>query len=76
MTVTYIHEDEFTVLSLHYMHIIGLQKWKTEYIDMYYPNITRKFNKIKSIWRHNISNPEFYICKMRLMNEFDALKET
>lgn len=74
--ITIINKYEYyTVLSLRNMHIIGLQKWKMEYVKMYYPDIISIFDKIRKTWKYNISNPEFKICKKRLMHEFEALKE-
>jgi hypothetical protein len=51
----------------------GLERWKTAYIEKHRTDKLRSIRKIQRHWKRSLSDPNFSICKKRLIHEFDEM---
>lgn len=69
-------QTHYYFMSIKYMISYGFYKWKIDYIKTNYKHINLDFlqTRVAYLFRRAISNPEYNLCKQRLIKEYDELR--
>ena len=68
--------NHYILNSLIYMNVYSnFIQWKIEYIQMNYRNINLLYmqNRLAFLFKRAITNPNYYLCKQRLMKEYSEI---